>query len=215
MMRERHWPEAIAVLVAAVLYVTLPNALVLGEVGVRVAVPVLELVLIAVLALPASHRRLMQMGLRREVSIALIALIGLANAAALGFLIHQLLYAGGVTGRTLLYSAFDLWVTNVIVFALWYWELDGGGPVRRAERAPKKDRDFAFIQQTDPEVRADGWHPTFVDYVYVAFTNGSAFSPTDTMPLTHRAKMLMLLQSTVSMVTLLLVAARAVNILMG
>ena len=109
-----------------------------------------------------------------------------------------------------------MWATNVIVFALWYWELDGGGPVRRAEgEAPEKNRDFAFIQMTDPEVRARGWHPHFVDYLYVAFTNASAFSPTDTMPLTRRAKLLMALQSGLSIVTLLLVAARAVNILAG
>jgi uncharacterized membrane protein len=103
----------------------------------------------------------------------------------------------------------------VIVFALGYWELDGGGPVRRSEGAPARERDLAFIQMTDPEVRAKDWAPTFVDYLYVAFTNASAFSPTDTMPTTRRAKMLMLVQSAVSIVTLLLVAARAVNILNG
>jgi hypothetical protein len=213
--RGHLWPQALAVLFAAVLYVTLPPALVFGTGWVRVAVPAVELVLIALLTVPGWHRELIERGMRRMLSIALIALVGVANAASLGYLIHQLLYGGGVNGRQLLYAAFDLWLTNVIVFALWYWELDGGGPVRRAERAPKKDRDFAFIQQTDPEVRVDGWHATFVDYFYVAFTNASAFSPTDTMPLTRRAKMLMLLQSVVSVVTLLLVAARAVNILRG
>ncbi len=85
----------------------------------------------------------------------------------------------------------------------------------RTGEAPEKERDFAFVQMTDPEVRAKGWEARFTDYLYVAFTNASAFSPTDTMPLTRRAKLLMLLQSGISIVTLLLVAARAVNILQG
>jgi len=212
-MRERLWPQALAVLVAAVLYATLPTALVMHQASVRYVLPAFEVALIAMLTLPSLHNRLVESGLRRAVSIALIALISIGNAVALGLLIHQLLYHGGIQGRSLLFAAFDLWVTNVIVFALWYWELDGGGPVRRAHRAPKKDRDFAFVQQTDPEVEADGWRATFVDYLYVAFTNASAFSPTDTMPLSRRAKMLMLVQSAVSIITLLLVAARAVNIL--
>jgi uncharacterized membrane protein len=143
---------------------------------------------------------------RRRSTIALIALIGTGNGLTLGFLIHQLVYLGGVTGRTLLYAAFDIWVTNVIVFALLYWELDG---------QTAAVTDFAFVQMTDAEVGPEGWHPRFTDYLYLAYTNATAFSPTDTLPLTRRAKMLMLLQSAVSIVTLLLVAARAVNILRG
>ena len=85
-------------------------------------------------------------------------------------------------GRQLLLGGAQIWWTNVIVFALWFWELDGGGPPARL-REPKAPRDFAFVQMTDPEVRA-GWHPRFADYLYVSFTNASAFSPTDTMPLT-------------------------------
>ncbi len=128
------------------------------------------------------------------------------------FLVHELIYGSGVQGRTLLYGAFAIWATNVIVFALWYWELDGGGPPRRLAD-PKRPRDFAFVQMTDPEVSAGGWHPRFADYLYLSFTNSSAFSPTDTMPLTRWAKMLMMLESVISILTLLLVAARAVNIL--
>jgi uncharacterized membrane protein len=193
-MIARRWPEAVAVLAAAALFATLPDALVPGPTAVRFVVPALE----AVLAVLLVFRD------RRRASIALIALIGAGNLSTLGFLIHQLLYSGGVTGRSLLYSAFSIWVTNVIVFALLYWELDG---------QTDTVTDFAFVQMTDPEVRAKGWHPRFTDYLYLAYTNASAFSPTDTMPLTRRAKMLMLVQSAVSIVTLLLVAARAVNIL--
>ena len=193
-MMSRRWPEALAVLVAAALFLTLPDAMVPGPSVVRFVVPALEVALAAMLV----------WGDRRRASIGLIALIGLGNASTLAFLIHQLVYSGGVTGRSLLYAAFSIWVTNVIVFALLYWELDG---------QTDAVTDFAFVQMTDPEVRAKGWHPRFTDYLYLSYTNASAFSPTDTMPLTRRAKMLMLLQSAVSIVTLLLVAARAVNIL--
>ena len=193
-MDLRRWPEAVAVVAAAGLFLTLPDDLVPGPSAVRFAVPVAELALAAMLVVYD----------RRRATIGLIAVIGLANTSALAYLIHQLLYAGGVNGRTLLYAAFDVWVTNVIAFALLYWELDG---------QTDDVTDFAFVQMTDPEVKAKGWHPRFTDYLYLSYTNASAFSPTDTMPLTRRAKMLMLLQSAVSITTLLLVAARAVNIL--
>jgi uncharacterized membrane protein len=190
----RRWPEALCVLAAALLFATLPDAIVPGPTAVRYVVPSLEVALGVVLVA----------GNRRRASISLIALIGVGNALTLAYLIHQLLYSGGVTGRVLLWAAFDVWVTNVIMFALLYWELDG---------QTEAITDFAFVQMTEPETKAEGWHPWFADYLYVAFTNATAFSPTDTLPVTRRAKMLMLLQSSVSMVTLLLVAARAVNIL--
>jgi uncharacterized membrane protein len=193
-MITRRWPEATCVVVAAALFATLPDAFVPGPGAIRYVVAALEVALGVLLIV----------GNRRRASLGLIALIGIGNATALAYLIHQLLYSGGVTGRPLLYAAFDIWVTNVIVFALLYWELDGQTDVVT---------DFAFPQNSDPEVKAKGWVPRFTDYLYVAYTNASAFSPTDTMPLTHRAKLLMLLQSAVSIATLLLVAARAVNIL--
>lgn len=192
-MHWRRWPEALAVVVAAALLATLPGDLVPGPRPLQFAVAAVEIVLGALLVA----------GNRRRASIGLIAVIGITNAAALGYLIHQLLYTGGVTGRTLLYSAFDVWVTNVIAFALLYWELDGESP---------EEPDFLFPQMGDARL-APGWHPRFTDYLYTSYTNGTAFSPTDTMPLTRRAKMLMLVQSLVSIMTLLLVAARAVNIL--
>ncbi|HUZ81204.1 MAG TPA: hypothetical protein VMU73_03080 [Gaiellaceae bacterium] len=211
-MKEHRWPSALAVLAAVGLYATLPNILVPGPSWVRFVVPVLFLAVLVPLAVTAPHRHVEESGARRRAAMTLTALITFANAVALAFLVHQLVYVSGVAGRTLLYGAFDIWVTNVIAFALWYWELDGGGPPKRLAD-PKAPRDFAFIQMTDPEVAAPGWHPRFVDYLYVSFTNASAFSPTDTMPLTRWAKLAMLLQSAISLLTLLLVAARAVNIL--
>ena len=193
-MPWRRWPEALVVAAAAALFATVPAELLPGPQSLQFVVAGIELVLGAWLIVDD----------RRRSSLALISLMGAGNATTLGFLIHQLLYSGAVQGRTLLFAAFDVWVTNVIVFALLYWELDG---------STAEPTDFAFVQMTDPDLAQNGWRPTFVDYLYVAYTNASAFSPTDTLPLTRRMKMLMLLQSAVSIVTLLLVAARTVNIL--
>ena len=209
---EARWPSALALLVATALYLALPNQLVPGPPWVGYVVPALELAALVSLFVLSPHRISSESGTRRRVSMALIALISAANAIALGFLVHQLITVSGVTGRSLLYSALNIWATNVIVFALWYWELDGGGPPARLRQGSSR-RDFAFVQMTDPEVSTPNWRPHFVDYMYLSFTNASAFSPTDTMPLSRRAKLLMMLQSIISLMTLLLVAARAVNIL--
>ena len=213
---EPRWPSALAVLAAIALYVSLPSKIASGSYGgyvLRFLAPALELMLLIPLAVTAPHRHISESGRRRKAALGLIAIVSLANVVALVFLVHYLLgSSGAIHGRQLLLAAAQIWWTNVIVFALWYWELDGGGPPARL-RNPEAPRDFAFVQMTDEEVAAPGWHPRFSDYLYVSFTNSSAFSPTDTMPLTRWAKQLMMMQATVSLVTLLLVAARAVNIL--
>jgi uncharacterized membrane protein len=117
-----------------------------------------------------------------------------------------------VAGRPLLIAAAEVWATNAIVFALWYWEFDGGGPPTRLAD-PAGRRDFVFVQMLSPELAEPGWHPRFVDYLYFSFANASAFSPSDTLPLTRWAKLMMLFQSSISIVTVVLVAARAVNML--
>ncbi len=213
---EPRWPAAVAVLVAIGLYASLPGRVISASHGstvFRLLVPALGLALLIPLAVTAPHRHIYESGRRRMAAIAMTAILTVANVASLAFLIHFLLSGGhAVLGRQLLLAGGQVWWTNVIVFALWYWELDGGGPPARL-RNPAAPRDFAFVQMTDPEVAAPGWRPRFTDYIYVSFTNASAFSPTDTLPLTRSAKWLMLVQSTVSLLTLLLVAARAVNIL--
>jgi uncharacterized membrane protein len=207
-----------AVLVAMALYASLPGRLISeshDSTVFRVLVPALELALLLPLAVATPHRHVNESGHRRMAAIAMIAVVTVANTVSLAFLLHFLLTAGSaVHGRQLLLSGGAIWSTNVIVFALWYWELDGGGPPARM-RDPKAPRDFAFVQMTDPEVSSPGWRPRFADYFYVSFTNSSAFSPTDTMPLSRKAKELMLVESAISIVTVLLVAARAVNILTG
>jgi uncharacterized membrane protein len=213
---EPRWPAVVAALVAMLLWELLPSRLISGGYGttaIRIAVATLALALIVPLAVAAPHRHVSESGRRRRASISVTAIVSFVNVVALGLLVHYLLFAGPqVRGRELLLAAVQIWWTNVILFALWYWELDGGGPPARMRdlRAP---RDFAFVQMTDPEVSRPHWRPRFSDYFYCSFTNSSAFSPTDTMPLTRIAKQLMLAESTVSLLTLLLVAARAVNVL--
>ena len=112
----------------------------------------------------------------------------------------------------LIFAAMQIWMTNVIVFGLWYWELDRGGPSARC-RTSHREPDFLFPQMSTPAAAPPDWAPMFVDYLYVAFTNATAFSPTDTLPLTTWAKVLMAVQALASLLTVALVAGRAVNIL--
>ena len=170
-----------------------------------------EIVLLVALAWQRPRRRLEQMGERRTVAIALLAVISLANSLLLLAVIASLIRGDEKSGSQLLLKAMVVWGTNVVTFGLWFWAVDRGGPVRRVEANPPPP-DFQFPQMENPELAEPGWYPRLVDYVYVSFTNSIAFSPTDAMPLTRRAKLLMLSESAVSSVTVLLVAARAVNI---
>jgi hypothetical protein len=171
-----------------------------------------EVVLLGALAWALPRHQLEQMGLRRRVSLGLLGVISLGNGVALTALLGSLLEGHESDGGELLYKGMTIWTTNMIAFGLWYWAVDRGGPVRRHRPDPPLP-DWAFPQLTDPEVAPPGWYPTLLDYLCVSLTNSIAFSPTDTLPLTHRAKLLMALQSSASAITILLVAARAVNIL--
>jgi hypothetical protein len=207
---ESRWPASFAVIAALALYVTLPEHFVLGP---RWLVPGLELALLVPLSIIAPRRTYDEAKWRRIAAIALIAIINAANVASLVFLVKFLISAGGkVTGVQLLLSSTEIWLTNVLVFALWYWELDRGGPKHRLI-ASTRGADFLFPQMVTPACATANWMPHFIDYFYLAFTNATAFSPTDTMPLTPVAKMLMAVQSLASLLTIALVAARAVNIL--
>jgi hypothetical protein len=170
-----------------------------------------EVALLMALAWDRPRRRLEQMGIRREVGLSLLALIGLANSFLLLAVIASLVRGDEKSGGQLLLKAVVVWGTNSITYGLWFWALDRGGPVRRLQADPPPP-DWQFPQMENPELAERGWQPHLFDYQYVSFTNSIAFSPTDSMPLTHRAKLLMLSESAVSAVTVLLVAARAVNI---
>lgn len=204
--RESRWPPLIALAFAAILYATLPNSLILGGGWLRWIVPALELLLIAVATVPPVH----ETDRRRHVGMAIVVLVTVANASAIALLIHGIVDASGFEGRYLIVAALQVWATNIIIFAVWFWELDGGGPRRRAV-APPGPHDFLFGQHQMPV--PPPWRPTFPDYLYLSLTNSTSFAPADTLPLRHRAKLLMALQSLLSLLVVLIVAARAISIL--
>jgi hypothetical protein len=171
-----------------------------------------EAALLIALAWSAPRRRLEQRGLRRRFALALVGVITAANVLALAALIASLLAAEEKSGGELLFKGATIWATNVMTFGLLFWEIDRGGPIRRRAPSPPP-HDFQFPQDENPKLAEPKWHPRLADYVYISFTNAIAFSPTDAMPLTRRTKMLMLAESAISATTVLLVAARAVNIL--
>jgi hypothetical protein len=206
---EPFWEAQLAVLVAIGLYVALPSRL---TVGPRWIVPGLEGLLLLGLVISTPYRHHTQSPFRRRMSIGLIAVVTAANFSAEGLLIHYLLKGGGSGGRALVLSAAQIWFTNVAVFGLWFWEVDRGGPHMRTAPEPHRP-DFLFPQMDAQEKSLRTWRPAFLDYLYVAFTNASAFSPTDAMPLSVRIKSLMLFESIASFLTVGLVAARAVNLL--
>lgn len=152
---------------------------------------------------------------RREIVIGLLGLVWAFNVLSVGLLVVSLVSHSAVhiTGRQLLISGFVVWIASVIAFGLAFWELDSGGPVDRAMAKTRSKPDFQFPQDDNPDMAREGWAPRLWDYLYVSLTNAMAFSPTDVMPLTRPAKRIMAAESTLSAITILLVAARAVNIL--
>lgn len=176
------------------------------------ALVVPELVLLVALTWSLPRQQLVAFNMHREVTLALFAVIGIGNGLALLALLAGILDGREQDGSELLVKGGALWATNVIAFGLWFWTVDRGGPVRRVEPDPPPP-DFEFPQMDSPQFAEPDWHPRLFDYLYVSFTNSIAFSPTDTMPLTRRAKALMLVEAAASGITVLLVAARAVNIL--
>jgi len=170
-----------------------------------------ETALLLPLAFDRSRQRLEQRGWRRRIALALLTVINLADAFLVVALIVSLVHGDEKSGGQLLLKGMTIWTTNVIAFGLVYWAFDRGGPARRGAPDPPSP-DFQFPQMENPQLAAPGWYPELVDYIYVSFTNSIAFSPTDAMPLSRWAKLLMLSESGVSAITILLVAARAVNI---
>ena len=204
-----YWPVRASVVVAMALYLVLPDLLIPGP---RFVVPGLEALLLVTLTVFTPHSTTEQSPARRILVTVLTALVTVANLLNLGLLVRALLRGGIDNGRELIFSSLAIWFTNVIVFGLWYFELDRGGPVQR-HHPGHREPDFLFPQMATPGAGRPHWAPGFLDYLYVSFTNATAFSPTDTMPLTPAAKSLMAVQSAASLLTVALVAARAVNVL--
>jgi uncharacterized membrane protein len=206
---EAAWPAQLAVLVAIGLQLALPSKL---TPGTHWLLPALEGALVLGLAVATPRQLEHNHPVRRRVALTMVAVVTIANAFSLGELTHYLLHHDVSNGHRLIIAGLLIWLTNFLAFALWYWEIDRGGPGIRAageDRAP----DFLFPQMADDSIHPRDWRPDFIDYLYVSLTNATAFSPTDTMPLSHMAKLVMGLQSVISIITLALIVSRAVNIL--
>lgn len=206
------WHVQIALIVALSLQLLLPDTF---SFGLRYVLPWIEGLLILTLSLTTPHARTFK-SLRRRVNvITLIAITTIANVYSLLVVAEHLLRPGLVAdgdGRALILTAINIFITNIIIFALWYWEMDGGGPGERMQ-IQKHEQDFLFAQHRNELYKHPNWKPTFTDYLYISGVNAMSFSPGDALPLSRRAKMMMLLQAIVSLVTIFLVAARAVGIL--
>lgn len=206
--RKELWHAQLVFLMAVALQFSIPNELRWGS---KLTIAVIELVLVGSIGITAPKRHISFKSFNRTIAILLIGVLSFANISSLVLVINGLLYGTQIPGRHLVTAAFAIFLTNVIVFSLWYWELDSPGltGVKKHDAQPK----FDFPQMESKVKEAEGWEPTYFDYLYVSITNASAFSPTDTLPLTHAAKAIMSTQALISLLTVVLVTARAVNIL--
>jgi hypothetical protein len=200
------WPAAIALLAIGVLFLFVSDQLTLGPPWLPLAFIVVLLVVLGLATRFGRH------GMRRWVSLAATGIVTVAVVASTAYLVQKLL-SGELPGPALLEGAAIIWAANLVTFGIWYWEIDGGGPGKRRVDG-HISTDFLFPQlQVGDGTSSHGWSPGFLDYLFVAFTNSTAFSPTDTLPLTQRAKVLMMIQSLISLLTIAVLAARAINTL--
>ncbi len=205
---EPRWPASIALVMCEILYAVLPSRLIIGP---HWLLPVL--ILLALIPLSARrHRHPDDSPLVRRLVFVLLTVVTLTNVLSMVLLVHRLLATGVTQGRALIYSAVSVWLTNIIIFGIWFWEIDRGGPATRSVDEHEA-YDLQFPQMENPHLAPPNWHPRFTDYLYTSFANGTSFAPADAMPLSRRMKVLFLSESMVSFVTVAIVAARAVNIL--
>jgi hypothetical protein len=202
------WPGQLATFIALTLYLLLPAALTIGP---RWPLPVAEALVLGALVIAGRAGRAAKR--RRAAAVVLVLVAALANMISLGFLIHYLIAGGHAAGADLLDGGVIIWSTSLLLFAVLYWELDRGGPRRPGSDGPPVLPDCLFPQMSDDRFAAPGWQPRFGDYLYLSLINQTAFSPTDTMPLTPRLKTLMGLQGTAALITIGVIVARAVNLL--
>ena len=203
---------ATAVVAATVLYVGTPHR---GRVPGWWIGPVLQLGLLGILIAQDRGRIDRRSASLHRMMVALLVVMTTGTVLAVVVLAHDILVAlKGVTATVLLGRGAAIWVENVIVFSLWYWQFDRGGPAERAAGAPIPPS-FAFPENATPELAPVGWQPAYPDYLYLAYTNATAFSPTDTLPVRRWAKLTMMVQASLSLVIAILVIARAINVLPG
>ena len=203
--RKELWHAQATLLAAVILQLIITNDL---RVGSKYIIAILEMLLVLGIGLTAPRRHSGAGQINRSISLLLIGIISFANAGALILLINALINGSTIPGHDLLVGALAIFITNIIMFGLWFWEIDSPGL-----SGTHKSGNTVHFQFPQMQNSASGWRPTFFDYLYVSITNGSAFSPTDTLPLTHVAKSLMSVQALISLLTVVLVTARAVNIL--
>lgn len=203
--RKELWYAQLAILLAIVLQLTVAEPL---RIGPKYLVAALELLLVFGISYTGPRRHRESARTHLTVAALLIGLVSLANACELGLLIKALIHGAALPGKSLLSGALAIFLTNIIMFGIWFWEL--GSPGLSGRYKYEAGHHFLFPQA---QLNDSKWQPLFTDYLYVSLTNSTAFSPTDTMPLTHAAKALMSIQALISLLTVVLVTARAVNIL--
>lgn len=210
---EPFWPAQATVLAAIGLQFSLPDRLTVGPFWL---IPSLEAALLVGMFFATPKELEYEHPRRRRAAMVMIAFVTAANVYSLTllskFLLHHSILKSHNSGAELIRSGLVIWLTNFLIFGLWYWELDRGGPGKRVS-GHDLPPDFLFPQMSDDTIEPRDWRPKFIDYLYVSLTNATAFSPTDTMPLTAMAKSIMGVQSLVSLVTIGLIVSRAVNIL--
>lgn len=209
---EPRWPVMIEIVAVLFLLAALPGRIQLFPVWLPYVVGVVVLAPIAAVALTSAKARWLRV--ERMVTLLFSVTMVVSTVANLANLVGAMVSRSGeIGGLQLLSSSIAVWVTNVLAFSLLYWQIDRGGPEARASQAGTKP-DWLFPQDGVPsEVLPPDWRPTFVDYLFLGFSTATAFSPTDALPLTHRAKMMMMLESSISLATIVVVASRAINIL--
>ena len=202
------WPAIVALVVTALLLAFVSNQLAFGPSLLPLAVVVVVVIPLIVAIQRENHLW------RRALGTIALGTVTVTVAASTIYLVYQLVNAK-ITAPSLLTGAAGLWLANLVTFGVWYWEIDGGGPSKR-RRDGHVSTDFLFPQlQVGDGTSSHGWWPTFIDYLFVAFNASTAFSPTDTLILSRRAKILMMIQATISFVTVIVIAARAINTLVA
>ncbi|RDJ05825.1 hypothetical protein [Rhizobium grahamii] len=208
---EPRWPPVVAILSVFALLEVLPHHVYAMPRWVSYAVLVVAIVPMIMVTLATDNAAWLRI---ERLAIMLLASVYAGNTAAeLADMIGIItVHPPETRSVSLLTSSFTIWITNVLTFSLLYWQIDAGGPSRIARGIARRP-DWLFPQASTPDVAAPNWRPLYIDYVSLAFNTATAFSPTDVLPLTQRAKALMMLKSVISLLTLVLVAARAVNVI--
>ena len=210
---EPRWPVVLAILAAILMVVLLPERVVLFPAWFPYVMGIVLIFPMAVVGVSVEKTRWLPV--ERMIMLLFLVAMGLGTLANLANLISTMVdRSGQLSGLQLLASSIVVWVSNVLIFSLLYWRIDRGGPEARANHTGGRP-DWLFPQAGVPEDAPPDWRPTFVDYLFLGFSTAVAFSPTDALPLTSRAKMLMMLESTISLTTIVVVASRAINILGG